>query len=1234
MASVDELMGFSETEDETLVIDNKLRTITIPKSLKHIGVESDDDVFRLNFKMPKQYGEFDLSKFTVRINYLNARKEGDVYEVEDAAIVDDHITFSWLVGRFALSYEGNVVFNVCLKLIEGSGASAVVLKEFNTTIASLKVLEGLETTQQVIQAYPDLVQTWQEELFGRFFGRIDATLTIPGQAADAAETGRRISTFTTEIDAQVDELKRSVATDVAGLSNDIHAETVARKSEIAVERARIDKLTSLPSGSTTGDAELADIRVDADGNSFENAGAAVRHQIKQTRGMALKNSIYDIDVVREHMGLVDLCAVDSIVGRITNDNKNKTWQYAYKTTPLPVGKYTVVVRDMALSGPGYFAIKASTTSHTYLQITEPGVYVMNVYDNEVDYNPEAVTLLLQMATDVTAAVGTYYVSGISIFEGDIKAETILPGNILGLDTKLDKHYGKNLFNKNDVTMGVFISGGGVETKNEYSDIFYASGYIPIQPNTTYALTDYLIGGAFVVFYNKTLSYVGRIGGSTSEDPTNLYETGGIFTTPEDAAYVRLSGNIENIDINQLEVGNQITPYEEYTEYQPSIQNKMNIDRILRRMNAPAYGSEIAEIDLMTSGDSLFIESPNAKNYKSIGFDAKVLSFGKIVISQGKTNPYCSAYILIDSEKVSVYGYTTAASLLEKFAHGLAIDNFISVNLDISHGSTAKLTISSASGLFVREIEWNGSNGDVMVESDGSILHGCTLTYYIDGLNKELWMFGDSYFDFWPQIIIDRGHSNFYLDGYSGRNSANALASLKKCLTYAIPKKIAWFMGMNDPDKGAVNSSWRSAYNELVQICTDNNIELILATVPNVPDRVHSYKNDVIKASGYRYIDICNAVGADDSLNWYEGLLGGDKTHPARGLGDVVIAAYVLNNLPEVRSPHGIQGETGPQGIQGEPGPLTFEDFTSEQLEQIRGPQGPRGETKSASIVIGSTEAGHTTAVCDILCEPGEFTAALQTAIDTLEEHGGEIKILEGVYFLDRVDVYASMPLTISGCGRGTVINVDGDFNMGDGICIRDITFDEYGDGQFDFGMGSIVENNVFRISSTIFCSGCVIRNNTFNMGDDGELHISGYGVSVINNTFDRCTAPGYVIRVGYGIAHSINNNKFICCYSGIDVSIDASSTSIQNNVFLGCDNTIIDKGNYTLIVGNIITDTPDTDLYEGCRTTRAITATGTNTLITNNNIVTPGSTNPLDVNGTNLVLVNNMVNGVLTNSNQ
>lgn len=57
----------------------------------------------------------------------------------------------------------------------------------------------------------------------------------------------------------------------------------ANESDLVVERKRIDNLTTLPNGSTTGDAELIDARVGADGITYPNIGGAVREQFSDLK---------------------------------------------------------------------------------------------------------------------------------------------------------------------------------------------------------------------------------------------------------------------------------------------------------------------------------------------------------------------------------------------------------------------------------------------------------------------------------------------------------------------------------------------------------------------------------------------------------------------------------------------------------------------------------------------------------------------------------------------------------------------------------------------------------------------------------------------------------------------------------------------------------------------------------------------------------------------------------------
>lgn len=137
------------------VIDPETRVIDVPAEYQLLGVESDEKVERMYFQCPKIVGDnIDLSKLALRVNFRNANDQKDQYIVDDVEISGDNITFSWLLSRRVTQYKGNVSFVVCA--VKASGEE--ITNEWNTTLATAQVLEGLEADITLPEEDTDVVK--------------------------------------------------------------------------------------------------------------------------------------------------------------------------------------------------------------------------------------------------------------------------------------------------------------------------------------------------------------------------------------------------------------------------------------------------------------------------------------------------------------------------------------------------------------------------------------------------------------------------------------------------------------------------------------------------------------------------------------------------------------------------------------------------------------------------------------------------------------------------------------------------------------------------------------------------------------------------------------------------------------------------------------------------------------------------------------------------------------------
>lgn len=120
------------------------------------------------------------------------------------------------------------------------------------------------------------------------------------------KANRKIEENTTDTNTarqDISDIKLQIGTEeltttskkIKGAINNLNSQIKekANKDDLEVERKRIDSLTTLTEGSTTGDAELIDARVGADGVNYNNLGNSIRTQVNNIKNRieALKGVI-------------------------------------------------------------------------------------------------------------------------------------------------------------------------------------------------------------------------------------------------------------------------------------------------------------------------------------------------------------------------------------------------------------------------------------------------------------------------------------------------------------------------------------------------------------------------------------------------------------------------------------------------------------------------------------------------------------------------------------------------------------------------------------------------------------------------------------------------------------------------------------------------------------------------------------------------------------------------------
>lgn len=131
-------------QEEYCTLDTISRKLTLTEPQRIAGVESDENVRGLKFKFPKIIEGTDFTQMQLRINFINSRQEKGQHIVTDmkpSEIEEDYITFTWPFSRLVTRYRGYTKFVICAVKTDESGT---ITAEWNTALAQMRVLEGLE----------------------------------------------------------------------------------------------------------------------------------------------------------------------------------------------------------------------------------------------------------------------------------------------------------------------------------------------------------------------------------------------------------------------------------------------------------------------------------------------------------------------------------------------------------------------------------------------------------------------------------------------------------------------------------------------------------------------------------------------------------------------------------------------------------------------------------------------------------------------------------------------------------------------------------------------------------------------------------------------------------------------------------------------------------------------------------------------------------------------------------
>lgn len=222
------------------------------------GAEKDFEVFSVGLR--QEFQDF--------IDIIDLKVVSQDKKIDDSisSMEDKHNKFTIEIQNSFSNYTAEVEDKLLLQDTDIANAVKFMKENLAQTITEyLKELrENGELNTSILRAFEDIIAMINAETENR---NADIEKVYDAIEEESAERQKAI---------QTESSRRELS---------LREEASARKTQDDILSARMDSFVKLPEGSTSGDAELIDIRTDFQGTTHESAGDSVRYQTGEVFGL-------------------------------------------------------------------------------------------------------------------------------------------------------------------------------------------------------------------------------------------------------------------------------------------------------------------------------------------------------------------------------------------------------------------------------------------------------------------------------------------------------------------------------------------------------------------------------------------------------------------------------------------------------------------------------------------------------------------------------------------------------------------------------------------------------------------------------------------------------------------------------------------------------------------------------------------------------------------------------------